>query len=143
MTDVPPTPTFRYVEPSASGERKPWFLIFGWGTSGERRFAFYDEIEIGRDDGRAETPGVVLVADPTVSRRHCIIARRPDGRCFIRDLSRNGSRLDGRRLVPNIEMEVRPGQVVAVTDEEVTVDFSHPLAGRDLIFDVEIVAVEP
>lgn len=36
-----------------------------------------------------------------------------------------------------------PGQVVAITDREVTVDFSHPLAGRDLIFDVEIVAVVP
>lgn len=35
-----------------------------------------------------------------------------------------------------------PGQVVAVTDQEVTVDFSHPLAGRDLVFDVEIIAVE-
>ena len=36
-----------------------------------------------------------------------------------------------------------PGQVVAVTDCEVTIDFSHPLAGRDLIFDMEIIAVEP
>jgi FKBP-type peptidyl-prolyl cis-trans isomerase SlpA len=36
-----------------------------------------------------------------------------------------------------------PGQVVAVTDSEVTIDFSHPLAGRDLVFDVEILAVEP
>jgi FKBP-type peptidyl-prolyl cis-trans isomerase SlpA len=33
--------------------------------------------------------------------------------------------------------------VVAATDHEVTVDFSHPLAGRDLIFDVEIISVEP
>jgi FKBP-type peptidyl-prolyl cis-trans isomerase SlpA len=36
-----------------------------------------------------------------------------------------------------------PGRVTAVTDHEVTVDFSHPLAGRELIFDVEILAVEP
>jgi FKBP-type peptidyl-prolyl cis-trans isomerase SlpA len=36
-----------------------------------------------------------------------------------------------------------PGLVLAVTDTEVTVDFSHPLAGRDLVFDVEILAVEP
>jgi FKBP-type peptidyl-prolyl cis-trans isomerase SlpA len=35
-----------------------------------------------------------------------------------------------------------PGLIVAVTDHEVIVDFSHPLAGRDLIFDVEILAVE-
>jgi FKBP-type peptidyl-prolyl cis-trans isomerase SlpA len=36
-----------------------------------------------------------------------------------------------------------PGLIVSVTDTEVIVDFSHPLAGRDLIFDVEIIAVEP
>jgi FKBP-type peptidyl-prolyl cis-trans isomerase SlpA len=36
-----------------------------------------------------------------------------------------------------------PGQVMAVTDDEVTIDFSHPLAGRDLVFDVDILAVEP
>jgi len=36
-----------------------------------------------------------------------------------------------------------PGLIVGIMDTEVTVDFSHPLAGRDLIFDVEILAVEP
>jgi FKBP-type peptidyl-prolyl cis-trans isomerase SlpA len=36
-----------------------------------------------------------------------------------------------------------PGWVLEVNDREVVVDFSHPLVGRDLIFDVEIVAVEP
>jgi len=35
-----------------------------------------------------------------------------------------------------------PGLVVAVSEHEVTVDFSHPLAGRDLIFDVEIVSID-
>ena len=36
-----------------------------------------------------------------------------------------------------------PGLIVSISDTEVTVDFSHPLAGRDLIFDVVILAVEP
>jgi FKBP-type peptidyl-prolyl cis-trans isomerase SlpA len=36
-----------------------------------------------------------------------------------------------------------PGLIVSISDTEVVVDFSHPLAGRDLIFDVEILAVEP
>jgi FKBP-type peptidyl-prolyl cis-trans isomerase SlpA len=35
-----------------------------------------------------------------------------------------------------------PGLIVSISDTEVIVDFSHPLAGRDLIFDVEILAVE-
>ena len=35
-----------------------------------------------------------------------------------------------------------PGLIVSISDSEVVVDFSHPLAGRDLIFDVEILVVE-
>jgi FKBP-type peptidyl-prolyl cis-trans isomerase SlpA len=36
-----------------------------------------------------------------------------------------------------------PGIVQTFDDYNVTVDFNHPLAGRNLIFDVEIIAVEP
>ncbi len=36
-----------------------------------------------------------------------------------------------------------PGVVVDFDDETVTVDFNHPLAGRNLIFNVAIEAVEP
>ncbi len=35
-----------------------------------------------------------------------------------------------------------PGVVVDFDDDKVTVDFNHPLAGRDLTFEVEILAVE-
>ncbi len=34
-----------------------------------------------------------------------------------------------------------PGTVVEVSEHEVHVDFSHPLAGHDLVFDVEILEV--
>ena len=36
-----------------------------------------------------------------------------------------------------------PGWVVSLSDVEVVVDFGHPLIGRDLVFDVEILRVEP
>ncbi|MCH8499301.1 MAG: FKBP-type peptidyl-prolyl cis-trans isomerase [Marinobacter sp.] len=36
-----------------------------------------------------------------------------------------------------------PGVVVRVEGDQVTVDFNHPLAGRTLTFDVEIIDVEP
>jgi len=36
-----------------------------------------------------------------------------------------------------------PGRVFEITDTEVAVDFSHPLAGHDLVFDVEIISIEP
>jgi FKBP-type peptidyl-prolyl cis-trans isomerase SlpA len=34
-----------------------------------------------------------------------------------------------------------PGMVVEFDDDRVVVDFNHPLAGRDLNFDVEIINV--
>lgn len=36
-----------------------------------------------------------------------------------------------------------PGVVTAFDEQEVTIDFNHPLAGRDIIFEVEIIAVQP
>lgn len=36
-----------------------------------------------------------------------------------------------------------PGAVVEVENERVFVDFTHPLAGHDLVFDVEILDVQP
>lgn len=36
-----------------------------------------------------------------------------------------------------------PGTIVEVSEQEVQVDFSHPLAGHDLVFAVEILGIEP
>jgi class 3 adenylate cyclase len=79
-----------------------------------RVFEFYNRLEIGRARKGAERPGVLLVADPTVSSRHCVIVQDPDGRCFVRDTSRNGTRLDGRRLSPNSKTEFKVGQVLSL-----------------------------
>lgn len=38
--------------------------------------------------------------------------------------------------------QIMPMQVVSVTDEIVKVDANHPLAGKDLTFDVEIMKIE-
>lgn len=36
-----------------------------------------------------------------------------------------------------------PGVIVAIEEGKVEVDFNHPLAGKDITFDVKILAVEP
>lgn len=36
-----------------------------------------------------------------------------------------------------------PGIIQAVTDESITVDFNHPLAGRQVFFDIEVLAIDP
>ena len=102
----------RYKPPRPRGTV---YLVTGEGTPGERRFPFCDRIEIGRlQEGIAEMPGTLLVDDPTISARHCLIARTPEGHYFVRDTSRNGTRLDGRRLLPNRDTEFRPGQTITV-----------------------------
>lgn len=77
-------------------------------------FLFHDRIEIGRYHERRHQLGVLLVRDATVSSRHCVITQDPDGTCFARDTSRNGTRIDGRRLSPNSKTEIKPGQVLSV-----------------------------
>ena len=36
-----------------------------------------------------------------------------------------------------------PGVVKSFNADEVVIDFNHPLAGRTISFDVEIIAIEP
>jgi class 3 adenylate cyclase len=106
----------RYSPRPGAGIDEGGVLIAYGGTPDETRFPFSDLLEIGREDGRPDAAGTLLIRDPVVSRRHCVITRRRDGRCFIRDVSRNGTRLDGRRLVPNVEIELRAGQRITVTE---------------------------
>ena len=103
-----------YVPPT-EGTAPVRELVADAGTPDERRFVFYERLEIGRyREGAAPQPGFLFIHDPTVSSRHCVLAQTPEGRVFVRDVSRNGTRLDGHRLVPNIEAEMRSGQALTV-----------------------------
>lgn len=113
MTALGERHRLRYREPAPDG-RPPLALSPVPEIAGVH-YPFHGRLEIGRDDERRpDEPGLLLVPDPTVSKLHCVVTQRADGRCFVRDVSRNGTRLDGRRLVPNVETEWTPGQVLAV-----------------------------
>ncbi|MFW5705082.1 MAG: FKBP-type peptidyl-prolyl cis-trans isomerase [Nanoarchaeota archaeon] len=47
----------------------------------------------------------------------------------------------GMQLAAQSPMGVIPVRVAEIKDDSVLVDFNHPLAGKDLVFDVEIVEV--
>jgi class 3 adenylate cyclase len=109
------TPAQLRYTPPIGGSRPPRHLLCQPGTAHEQRFVFYETLEIGRlEAGRTEAPGVLLVGDSTVSFRHCVLTQHPTGRCTVRDVSRNGTRVDGRRLVPNVETDLVPGQTLEV-----------------------------
>ncbi len=65
-------------------------------------------------EGVAPAPGRLFIADPTVSLKHCVINQDVNGRCFVRDLSLNGTWIEGRRLVPGAEVELWPGQEISI-----------------------------
>jgi len=109
-------PAVHYLPPQAGGT-PPVDLILSAGAADERRFPFHDRVLIGRHvPGRGLPPGEILIDEPTVSGRHCSLTRGADGRILLRDMSRNGTRVDGRRLVPNVEVEVRSGQRIRIAD---------------------------
>jgi hypothetical protein len=112
MTAIGGTAGLRYLclEPMGATH-----LLANPGTGEEQRIAFCRVLEIDRDEpGREAMPGLLLVQDPLVSRRHCVLTRSADGRCYVRALSLNGSRLSGRWLAPNVETEIRPGEILTV-----------------------------
>ena len=104
-----------YVEPQISGLPKS-FLVVKPGTPQEVRYPFFDRIQIAcfRPGQENLPPGVLFIKDRTISGRHCEIAQGPDGNFYIRDTSRNGTRLDDRRLEPNMEIQVDNAQRVRV-----------------------------
>jgi class 3 adenylate cyclase len=113
-------------EPPAPDDREEKALVCVAGGP-PQRFPFYARIEIGRDDPeRRLEPGLLLVPDPTVSRHHCAVTQKPNGHCLVRDVSRNGTRLDGRRLVPNVDAEWQVGSVISVGSRSFTLLGSAP-----------------
>lgn len=105
-----------YQVPAAS-ESPPLQLVENQSAQSGACYTFYDRIEIGRyKGGPPSRAGILLINDPTVSSRHCIITQEADGRCYVRDSSRNGTRLDGRRLSPNLKTQIQTGQVLSVAE---------------------------
>jgi adenylate cyclase len=102
-----------YLPPEVIDFPGKWLVAEG-AAGPEDVFLFFNRVEIGRFHEKRRLPGMLLVHDQTVSSRHCVITQEPDGRCFIRDTSRNGTRVDGRRLTPNLQTELELGQVLSI-----------------------------
>jgi len=102
-----------YLPPEVMEYPGKWLVAEG-SSGPEDVFLFFNRVEIGRFHEKRRLPGMLLVRDQTVSSRHCVITQDPDGRCIVRDMSRNGTRVDGRRLTPNLATELELGQVLSI-----------------------------
>jgi adenylate cyclase len=106
-------------------------LIYNPDTAQEQVYPFVDQVVIGRRKSRGvDVDGRISLRDPAISGRHCVIRQAEDGRFYVRDESRNGTRVSGRRLVPNVEVEVRPGEVIQVARD------------HNMLLSVEVAQVE-
>jgi adenylate cyclase len=111
--DVSSNSLTSYLPPDVIDFPGKW-LVAESAAGPEDVFLFFNRVEIGRFHEKRRLPGMLLVNDQTVSSRHCVITQEPDGRCFVRDMSRNGTRVDGRRLTPNLQTEIDLGQVLSI-----------------------------
>jgi class 3 adenylate cyclase len=102
-----------YLPPEVMEYPGKWLVALG-ESGPEDVFLFFNRVEIGRFHEKRRLPGNLLIKDQTVSSRHCVITQDSDGRCLVRDMSRNGTRVDGRRLTPNLATELELGQVLSI-----------------------------
>ncbi len=94
-------------------------LVYNPDTPKEQRFRLDKRIVVGRRRPKADELGeTVMLADPVISGRHCILTQTGDGRFLIRDVSRNGTRVRGKRLIPNVEVEIHPGDRIQIGSHE-------------------------
>jgi class 3 adenylate cyclase len=99
--------------------RRSATLVYNPHAPEEQRFTLHKRIVIGRRRPKGDELGeTVMLADPVVSGRHCILLQTGDGRFLIRDVSRNGTRVRGKRLIPNVEVEIHPGDRIQVGSHE-------------------------
>ncbi|AEA33919.1 FKBP-type peptidyl-prolyl cis-trans isomerase [Hippea maritima] len=115
----------------SSENREPLSFVFGEGSIIP---ALETELE-GMEEGQKKT--VKVKADDAYGQRDPnAIQSVPRSQ-----LPENIEPKVGMQLLAQMQNGNIPVTIVEVDEENVVIDFNHPLAGKDLIFDVEIVKV--
>ena len=90
-------------------------LVYRRGEAEELTVPFQRQIVVGRPPARDTSfEARLLIDEPTVSRRHCVVRQSSRGQFFVRDESANGTRVDGRRIMPKIEVQIGPLATIEV-----------------------------
>jgi len=121
------------MEADSSFGEEPATFVMGDGTLDEGlELALY-----GLRPGSLQT--LTLIPGQAFGARREEAIQWMDRAVFPADISPEPGQIVG--FSDEHEQEI-PGAVLEVLDDQVKVDFNHPLAGREIIFEVEILDVE-
>jgi adenylate cyclase len=86
-----------------------------------------DKTFVGRTCAGVDPARAIVLNDPNVSRDHLVVARTGHG-VTLRDLSRNGTWINGVRVTQGAERPLEDGDVIRVGQVELTVTIQSPEA---------------
>ncbi|WP_096459941.1 FKBP-type peptidyl-prolyl cis-trans isomerase [Sulfurifustis variabilis] len=147
-----PRPDNRLIEPGCKVTLHYTLSLATGKTADTTRGGEPAVLVVGAGDLHAAFEGRLLGLGPGESRRFeipCMEAFGPSETGNVHALPRAEFPPEMKiepGLVIGFELpsgEEVPGTVVAVSEHEVRIDFNHPLAGHDLVFEVEVLSVEP
>ena len=91
----------------------------------QRELDVLDKAFIGRTCAGVDPARAIILNDPNVSRDHLVIARTLHG-TTLRDMSRNGTWVNGVRMTQGAERPLENGDVIRVGQVELTITIDSP-----------------
>ncbi len=121
------------VADSTHNSGKPAKLVIGDGSLSEN----FEQCLLGMKAGQQQA--VELVADDAFGQPNPDNIHHMDRAKFIGEADVEVGTIMAFSGPDGMEI---PGIITNIAGDSVTVDFNHPLAGQDVIFDIEILSVE-
>lgn len=90
-----------------------------------RELAVLDKAFVGRTCAGVDPGRAIVLNDPNVSRDHLVVVRTAQG-ATLRDLSRNGTWVNGVRMSQGAERALENGDVIRVGQVELTITIGAP-----------------
>lgn len=102
-----------------------------------------DRVFLGRVCAGAPADRRIIIDDANVSRDHAVITRGA-GQLFIRDTSRNGTRVNGVRISPGVEQRLFHGDVIQIGAWQLNVECrdTAPESVAEGVEQTQVVAVD-
>jgi adenylate cyclase len=93
-----------------------WVVVTEVTESGQtdRVVAIVDRVTVGRKQGSIDTPQMVLLEDPMISRTHLELRVEEAGGVVLVDQSTNGTRVNGTKAEPGAPLALRDGDLIEV-----------------------------